>query len=487
MDFSGLSILTIGDVMLDYYISGVAERISPEAPVPVVSKRNSWSALGGAANVARGIARLGCSARLVGLTGDDGPGETLRQQTAAEGIKSGLVKSATRPTTCKTRVLAHGQQLLRVDEEAISRPTLEEKVALRLNLEKQIDGCSALVVSDYAKGALLADREGKSVASQALELAQKAHIPALVDPKGVDWARYAGASCITPNTKEFIKVCEAHGLWNGEGEPGAVERQALAEALCEKFRIGRLLLTRGAQGMTLYEPGKAPENIRAIMREVADVSGAGDTVIATLAACAARGESWAEAAMIANIAAGLAVAKLGTTPVDIAELNGALARRRPNPKLRDFREIGEMADQWRREGQKIVFTNGCFDLLHPGHVSLLSQCASFGDKLVIGLNTDDSVRRLKGPDRPIQDERSRAQVLAALAAVDAIVLFGEDTPEDLIRVVRPDILVKGGDYKESEIAGADFVKSYGGRVRLAKLVEGCSTSDIEQRVKAGRE
>lgn len=484
MDFNGIAILTLGDVMLDYYITGVAERVSPEAPVPVVSKRASWSVPGGAANVARGIARLGCAARLVGLTGEDGPGETLRQQTGAEGIKTGLVKSSIRPTTCKTRILAHGQQLLRVDEEIIRKPSLEERVALRVNLEDQIKGCQALVISDYAKGVLMPDRDGVSLAETALELARSANIPVLVDPKGTDWSRYAGASCVTPNTREFIKVCEAHGLWNGEGEPGRAERQALAEALCRKFSLGRILLTRGAQGMTLYEPGAQPENIRAVMREVADVSGAGDTVIATLAACAARGESWRRSAVIANIAAGIAVTKLGAAPVTIAELNQALAEKRPNPKLCSLAEIEEKAEQWRREGHKIVFTNGCFDLLHPGHISLLRQSAELGDKLIVGLNSDDSVRRLKGKERPIQDEQSRALVLASLQPVDAVVLFGEDTPEALIQQVRPDILVKGSDYKEDEVAGAKFVKSYGGRVQLVDLVEGCSTTDLASRIKA---
>lgn len=483
MEFDGLEVLTIGDVMLDYYISGVASRVSPEAPVPVVSKRSSWSVPGGAANVARGLARLGCKSRLVGLIGEDAAGESLRQQIAAEGIDTGLVKSSSRPTTCKTRVLARGQQLLRVDEETVKRPNLEEKVALRLNFEAQFPGCRALVVSDYAKGVLLPARDGSDLASHALQMARTANVPALVDPKGVDWSRYAGAACVTPNTGEFIKVCEAHGLWSGDGEPGGSERQALAEALCEKFDLGRILLTRGSKGMTLYQPGQPPENIRAVMREVADVSGAGDTVIATLAACAARGESWRNAAILANAAAGIAVTKLGAAPVSIAELNQALAERGSNPKLCTLPEIEEKVSQWRREGQKIVFTNGCFDLLHPGHVSLLSQSATFGDRVIVGLNNDASVRRLKGSARPIQDEQSRALLLSALQQVDAVVLFGEDTPERLVRAIKPDVLVKGSDYKVEEIAGADFVQSYGGKVKLVDLVQGCSTTELARRLK----
>lgn len=485
MDFDGLSILVLGDVMLDYYISGKASRVSPEAPVPIVSRQAAWSVPGGAANVATGLARLGCDAALVGLIGEDGAGETLRQQIAAEGIKTGLVKSRSRPTTCKTRIMAHGQQLLRVDEEKILRPDLEEQVALKLHLEKLLPGCKAIVLSDYAKGALLPGRDGQGLCSLALARARDLAIPVLVDPKGVEWSRYAGAACVTPNTGEFVKVCEAHGLWSGEGEPAAPERRQLAEALCHKFSLGRILLTRGARGMTLYEPGREPVHIRAVSREVADVSGAGDTVIATLAACAASGRDWGESAQLANIAAGIAVTKLGATPVSSAELEQAVAQGSGNPKLFGLPELDEKIRQWRREGQRLVFTNGCFDLLHPGHISLLRQAAAMGDKLIVGLNSDASVKRLKGPQRPIQDEQSRALLLAALQAVDAVILFGEDTPEDLVRAIRPDILVKGSDYKPEEVAGAAFVKSYGGQVRLIELVDGCSTTDLTRRIKAG--
>lgn len=485
MDFKGISILALGDVMLDYYISGTASRVSPEAPVPVVSRQAAWNVPGGAANVAVGLARLGCQPALVGLTGEDGAGEALRQQVAAEGIRAGLVRSASRPTTCKTRILAHGQQLLRVDEEKIRRPDLEEQVALRVHLENLLPGSRALVLSDYAKGVLLTGKDGASLATTALALAGASGVPVLVDPKGVDWSRYQGAACVTPNTGEFIKVCEAHGLWSGEGEPGASEREALAAELCRKFNLGRILLTRGAKGMSLYQPGLKPEHIRALTREVADVSGAGDTVIATLAACAATGMDWAEAARLANIAAGIAVTKLGAAPVSIGELNQAIAKGTGNPKLCSPGELAEKMRQWRRDGQRVVFTNGCFDLLHPGHISLLRQAAAMGDRLIVGLNSDESVRRLKGAERPIQDEQSRALLLAALQPVDAVVLFSEDTPENLVRAIRPDILVKGSDYRVDEVAGADFVKSYGGQVRLVELVDGCSTTDLTRRIKAG--
>lgn len=484
MNLSGNKILVLGDVMLDYYIAGSASRVSPEAPVPVVTKHNAWSVPGGAANVARGLAYLGCKPALVGLVGEDAAGETLRQQIAGDGISAGLIKSGHRQTTCKTRILAQGQQLLRVDEESRARPNLEEQVALRLNLEKLLPDCKALVVSDYAKGTLLPGKDGADAASAAIAMARKFGMPALVDPKGTDWSRYRGASCITPNSGEFIKVCEALGLWQGDGEPGAAERQKLAEAICQRFDFECLVLTRGARGMTLYQPGKQPENIRATMREVADVSGAGDTVIATLAACAAAGESWQKSCVIANAAAGVAVTKLGASPVSAAELNRALSEADENPKLCNRDEIGKKIREWRRQGQRIVFTNGCFDLLHPGHISLLRQSAEFGDRLIVGLNSDSSVRRLKGPERPIQNEQSRAMLLGALQAVDAVVLFDEDTPEELIHAIRPDVLVKGSDYKIENVAGAEFVRSYGGQVRLARLVDGCSTTDLAARIKA---
>ncbi len=483
MEFNNAAILVLGDVMLDYYISGDITRVSPEAPVPVLAKRNAWSMPGGAANVARGLARLECRPRLVGLVGCDAAGETLRQQVAAEGVEAALVQSSTRQTTCKTRILARSQQLLRVDEETAKKPGLDELTALRLHLEKLLPGCKGMILSDYAKGVLLPGAHGKSLAAHAINLAQNAGIPVFVDPKGSDWRPYAGADCITPNSGEFGAICQALGLWHGEkGEPPAQQRRELAETLCRHFDFGHLLLTRGSRGMAFYCPGHEPVNIRAVMREVADVSGAGDTVISTLCACVAAGVGWPEAAAAANAAAGVAVTKMGAAPVGIMELNQALSRSGGNPKICAWPELKDRLRLWRGEGQRIVFTNGCFDLLHPGHISLLRQSAAFGDRLVVGLNSDASVRRLKGDARPIQDEQSRATLLAALEAVDAVVLFEEDTPQKLIEAIKPDILVKGSDYKVENIAGAAFVRSYGGQVRLVELVDGFSTTGITRRI-----
>lgn len=485
MNFADLPILVLGDVMLDHYITGKAERMSPEAAVPVLLRQQSWTVPGGAANVARCLSRLGCKARLIGLIGRDSAGDTLRKEVQGEGIAGELVETR-RPTTCKTRIMAQGKQLLRVDEESILTPSKEEMISMRKHLERDLPGCRALVLSDYAKGALLRDRDGQSICEVAIKMALDLNIPVLVDPKGTDWSRYAHAQCVTPNLPEFAKICDtAQGSTYSaqQLDEEARVRQCLAEELCRKFQLERLLLTRGAKGMNLFQEGSKPLFIRASRREVADVSGAGDTVIATLAAGIASGLSWAESAEIANQAAGLAVTKVGTAPVSLAELNQALKQDQENPKLYTWPEIQEKITEWRRLGQKIIFTNGCFDILHPGHISLLQQSAALGDRLIVGLNSDASIKRLKGPERPLQDERSRALLLAALRAVDAVVIFEQDTPEELIHKLEPDFLVKGSDYKLKDVVGADFVSSYGGQVRLVDIVNGCSTTGIVRRIR----
>lgn len=478
MEFSNIRILVAGDVMLDHYISGKASRISPEAPVPILNKERSWTVPGGAANVARGLAKLGCHVRLLGLAAQDGAGETLRKEVSAEGISAAFVTGKNRPTTCKTRIMASGQQLLRVDEEFVRKPELEERIALRHHLEDMIDGCDALILSDYAKGALLNDKTGVSLCQEAIKLARQKNIPVLIDPKGTDWDRYKGAQCITPNLAEFKQICQVLGK-------GDISRNyALhAENIIRQFNLDRLLLTKGRDGMTLFEPDKKAAVIRATAREVADVSGAGDSVLAVLTACVAKGMSWLESARIANIAAGIAVGKLGTAPVNIHELNNALAEKTSKAKIFSFNELMEQIKDWRNDGLRIVFTNGCFDLVHPGHIHVLKESSKMGDRLIVGLNTDNSVKRLKGTERPIQDENSRALVLSSLNMVDAVVLFNEDTPENLIKAIKPDVLVKGGDYQSNNIVGADFVQNYGGEVRIVKLIDGCSTTNLVKLIK----
>lgn len=482
MEFTGVRVLVLGDVMLDHYISGRVRRISPEAPVPVACVQKRWTVPGGAANAARNLARLGVGVELVGLAGRDEAGEALRRELAAEGIGDGLVYSAARGTTRKTRIIAQGQQLLRLDEEEIVPPHPEESALLREKILERLPGCGALVLSDYGKGVLLDGADGHSLCAPVIAAARERGIPVLVDPKGGRWRRYAGAQCVTPNSAEFALAC---GLEAGD-TPDQRERESLAAALRERHGLERLLLTRGPKGMALFSPDRPPRYIRAAVREVADVSGAGDTVIATLAACVAKGLDWEESARVANTAAGVAVGKPGTAPVALSELNQALRENADNPKLYSLPGLLEKLEEWRRGNADIVFTNGCFDLLHPGHISLIRQCAALGERLVVGLNSDASVRRLKGPGRPIQNEQSRALLLAALQGVDAVVLFDEDTPLELIRRVRPDVLVKGSDYTVETVVGAELVREYGGRVHLAGLVDGCSTTNLVRRMGTDR-
>lgn len=482
MDFSGTAILVVGDVMLDRYLAGEVARISPEAPVPVVRLARRWSVPGGAGNVARNLSRLGVDARLAGLVGDDAEGRALREAVAAEGIGDGLTVSRERATTSKTRVLGQGQQLLRLDEERVAPLSAGELLPLRKSIARLLPGCGAVIISDYDKGVFRRGEDGTDLCAEVTAMARDVGIPVLVDPKGEDWSRYRGAACVTPNMAEFRQAC---GLPAG-AHPDAGKRRALAEDLCRKFGFARLLLTRGPRGMILYVPGEEPQRIRAAVREVADVSGAGDTVIAALAACVAGGRPWPESAAVANAAAGVAVGKAGTAPVSMAELNEALRQGMDNPKLYALPALQDKLEEWRRGGERIVFTNGCFDLLHPGHVSLLRKAAALGDRLVVGLNADASVRRLKGPTRPIQNEMSRALLLAALQAVDAVVLFDEDTPERLIHAVCPDVLVKGSDYRVENVVGADFVLGRGGEVHLVDLVDGCSTTGLVRRMQPAR-
>lgn len=478
MNFDGVRVLVVGDVMLDHYIAGQVKRISPEAPVPVVSVAKRWSVPGGAANVARNLVRLGVDVAVAGVVGQDAAADDLRAALAAEGITDGLTASASRRTTCKTRVLAQGQQLMRLDEEVCAPLSAEEAEALKAGVLSLLQGRQAVILSDYAKGVLIEAPNGINLCRVVIGEARRMGIAVLVDPKGSDWQRYAGAHCVTPNAGEFDVAC---GL-----EPGAKldrsQRESHAADLRTRYGIERLLVTRGPKGMALFSPGEAPVYCRATVREVADVSGAGDTAIATLAASVGKGLPWAESMHLANAAAGVAVGKMGTAPVSLAELNEALREQADNPKLFDLPNLVEKIEEWRRKGESIVFTNGCFDLLHPGHISLIRQSAAQGDRLIVGLNSDASVRRLKGPTRPIQNENSRALLLAALSDVDAIVLFNEDTPLELITALRPDVLVKGSDYTIGAVVGADVVQQAGGRVYLARLVDGCSTTGIVRKI-----
>jgi len=472
------SILILGDVMLDQYVWGEVRRVSPEAPVPVVRVCTRTHGLGGAGNVAANLAGLKADAFLLGVCGDDSAGVRLRALIEANGIRGSLSVDPSRKTTTKTRVMAQGQQLMRLDEEdsiPVS-PSLED--ALLDAVREQLPGCGAVILSDYGKGILTS----LGFVRQLIESARTSGVPVLVDPKGTDWERYRGAACITPNLSELQAVAQPFPAEDDAQVAGA------AGKVLEKFGLDRILVTRGARGMCLLEKDSKPHFIRSAARQVFDVSGAGDTVIATLAHGIARGDSFEQSARRANLAAGIVVGKLGTQPILLPELEAAVQAEEtgsvsPYPrKLASLEDARARILQWRSTGAVIVFTNGCFDLLHPGHIHLLKQARSLGDRLIIGLNSDESVRRLKGPARPILSEHDRAAVLGALEAVDLIVVFGEDTPLELISALRPDILVKGSDYTLDTVVGRDLVESYGGRVRLVPLLDGHSTTRLVRMV-----
>jgi D-beta-D-heptose 7-phosphate kinase / D-beta-D-heptose 1-phosphate adenosyltransferase len=469
--FSGARVLVIGDVMLDCHVRGEVCRISPEAPVPIVrTTGRSWSA-GGAANVAANLSGLGVAVELVGYTGADDARARLLQHLLDKKIGTdGLVALNDRATIVKTRIIGGHQQMLRIDDEdqgavsAMQRTTLLHAIAAAIARKP-----TAIVLSDYAKGVC------DTVTAQAVITAARAQgIPVLVDPKGTDWDKYKGATTITPNTGEMAAVARVAA----SDHPGLL---AAGQALRERLALQFMTFTRGEHGISLLDKN-GEFNVPAMAREVFDVSGAGDTVIAVMAACVAVGERACDvrdAVRLANLAGGVVVGKVGTVPIEREEL---LERLDHEPGLA---HVGKVCDRaaaadrcraWRVAGERVVFTNGCFDLLHAGHVSLLEQARRAGDRLILGLNSDESVRVLKGPTRPINKEGDRAQVLAALAAVDAVVIFGEQTPLELIKVLKPDVLVKGADYTEATVVGAAEIKAWGGKVVLIDLLAGRSTT-----------
>jgi D-beta-D-heptose 7-phosphate kinase/D-beta-D-heptose 1-phosphate adenosyltransferase len=467
-------VLVLGDVMLDRYVYGSVERMSPEAPVPVLRQENLRAMAGGAGNVARNVAALGGKVVLIGLVGDDAAGRELAAMLGDEpGIASQLVIDPDRATTVKTRFVAGRQQLLRVDDETPRPAAGSTADALLAGLDAALPAVDIVLLSDYAKG-VLADE----VLQRAIAKIHGAGKRLIVDPKSRDFRRYAGADLLTPNRGE---LAAATGIL---GEDDASVASAARHAM-KSARLGAVLTTRGERGMTLVAGKSQPVHLSAEAREVFDVSGAGDTVIATLAAALACGADLAQAARLANTAAGIATGKLGTAVVHPADLLGALQARdvlASEAKVVGLETALERIQRWRAAGDRIAFTNGCFDLIHPGHVSLLSQARSAADRLVVGLNSDASIRRLKGPDRPVQNETARGIVLASMSAVDLVLLFDEDTPIELIRAIRPEVLVKGADYRVDQVVGADVVQSHGGRVMLAELLPGHSTTGTIARV-----
>jgi D-beta-D-heptose 7-phosphate kinase / D-beta-D-heptose 1-phosphate adenosyltransferase len=460
-------VLCIGDVMLDHYVYGQVERVSPEAPIPVLSVEHELKTLGGAGNVLRNLTALGVPSSFISVVGSDDAGREIQRLLAAQnGAEVHALVQPQRTTTVKIRYVAANQQLLRADRETPSPldPYIREDL-LRLAREL-VTAHSVVIISDYAKGVLT-----EGVALEIIRAAGEAGARVIVDPKGGDHIRYRGADLLKPNRREL-----AHAT----GMPVATESEivAAARALIERCGFATVLVSLGSEGMVLVGADGAVHVQRAQVHEVYDVSGAGDTVVAVVAAALGAGLGTIDAARLANVAAGIVVGKVGTAVAYPSELAACLGGREPGSadKVMPRAQALDLVERWRRQGLRIGFTNGCFDLLHPGHVSLISQARVACDRLVVGLNSDRSAQRLKGPTRPIQRELARSAVLASLAAVDLIVVFEEDTPIELIRAIRPNVLVKGADYRLDEVVGADIVKRGGGEVLLAKLMPGYSTT-----------
>ncbi|WP_019894651.1 bifunctional D-glycero-beta-D-manno-heptose-7-phosphate kinase/D-glycero-beta-D-manno-heptose 1-phosphate adenylyltransferase HldE [Hydrogenovibrio halophilus] len=466
-EFSKTRILVVGDVMLDQYWTGSAKRISPEAPVPVVKVGEQTVRAGGAANVALNVAALGAQATLMGIIGQDEHGTQLNEVVEQAGVATDWVRSDC-GTICKLRVLSHHQQLIRMDFEQVvpsaSAHSLAQKVA------QKVAGFDALVISDYAKGSL-------AEVESMIAAANQADLPVLIDPKGDDFSRYRSATLIKPNQSEFEQIV---------GDcPTTETLLEKAESLRKTLGIQALLITRSEHGMALVEGGHAATTLQSQAQDVFDVTGAGDTVMAALATAYASGMTLPQSVRLANEAAGLVVKKVGTSTVSRAELQAQWRQSQSHQGYASMSEdeVAHLVLLAQVKGEKVVFTNGCFDLLHSGHVRYLSEAARLGDRLVIGVNSDASVQRLKGPTRPIVDLNGRMEVLSALSCVDWVVPFDEDTPQRLICGLQPDILVKGGDYRPEEIAGADCVLARGGQVEVLSFWQGHSTTRLVSKVR----
>ena len=466
-DFSNSRILVVGDVMLDRYWTGNTSRISPEAPVPVVHVQDLQDRAGGAANVALNIASLGSRVSLLGIVGNDDAAIRLDQLLDESNIESKLERLEYCSTITKLRVLSRHQQLMRLDFENDSLAMGGEMLAE--SATKLLEATDVVVSSDYAKGSLI-----ESLA--IVNAARKAGKPVIIDPKGTNFNKYRGATILTPNLSEFETI-----VGKCSSDEVLVKK---ANDLVKQLDLQALLITRSEKGMVLVEKGRQPYFLSTQARDVYDVTGAGDTVVGVLAASIAAGENFKNAAVLANMAAGIVVSKLGAQSVSIAELKSGLEAQQPlNHGVVDENALDNIVKQCKANQQTVVFTNGCFDVLHGGHIAYLEEAAQLGDRLIVAVNDDASVSRLKGAQRPVNPLADRMALLAALRCVDWVVSFSEDTPERVISRLLPDILVKGGDYKPDEIAGAKAVKNNGGSVKVLSFKEGYSTSNLINRIK----
>jgi D-beta-D-heptose 7-phosphate kinase/D-beta-D-heptose 1-phosphate adenosyltransferase len=474
--FPSARVLVVGDIILDRYVTGAAGRLSPEAPIPVLRPQNRRATLGGAANVALNITTLGGQAVLAGVVGDDAAGaEIMALLAATQGLQPCLVTAPGRPTTAKTRFMAGAHQLLRLDEEVTEKLPEPAAAALLAHVGSALGACDIVVLSDYAKGVLCDE-----VLQAIIEQARAAGRTVIADPKREDFTAYHGATILTPNEHEVRLATRISAEHDADADRAG-------RAALQAIEGDAVLVTRSAKGLTLVRREGAALHLPTRAREVADVSGAGDTLVAALAVALGAGAALPQAAMLANITAGISVGKQGTATVSRQELLGVLHLEdlvATDRKVATAEEAASRVARWHASGLKVGFANGCFDLIHPGHVRLLREARAACDRLVVALNTDASVKRLKGPSRPVQNETARATVMASLAPVDLVTLFDDDTPLELIRTLRPDVLVKGSDYTVATVVGAADVASWGGRVLLVDLQEGHSTSSTIRRMTA---
>jgi len=464
--FDKAKILVVGDVMLDRYWYGGTSRISPEAPVAVVRVQNTKDSPGGAGNVALNLAALGAAASLVGLVGDDPSGRELETSLNSAGVFCDFLRVPGKPTITKLRVISRHQQLIRLDfEEMFSR---EDAGGLVAKVSALLQNMDAVILSDYNKGALLE-------VQALIKVARAAGVPVLVDPKGGDFSIYRGATLLKPNLHEFEAIV---GECKTEDELVHKGQQLLRD-----LDLQALLITRGEHGMSLIRDNAPEQHFPARARDVFDVTGAGDTVISVVAACMGAGLLLPESVALANIAAGLVVAKLGTAAISGPELRREVQRDGGSDRgIMSVEQLQLAVADARAHGETIVFTNGCFDIIHAGHVGYLKEAKKQGDRLIVAINDDASVTRLKGKGRPINSIDRRMAVVSGLESVDWVVSFAEDTPENLLRELKPDLLIKGGDYGIGGVVGSDFVQSYGGKVKVLAFLDNCSTSAIVNKI-----
>ncbi|MCA8911953.1 MAG: D-glycero-beta-D-manno-heptose-7-phosphate kinase [Planctomycetes bacterium] len=470
-------VAVVGDLILDHYVFGAVSRISPEAPIPVLHVSREEDRLGGAANVAANILSMGGRSTLVGAIGRDEPGKRFRKLAQqAKGLTLSASETPQRPTVLKTRMVSQNQQMLRVDREDRHALAAAELKDITTRALKSVDGVGALVLSDYGKGVITPDS-----AQRIIKAATAAGVPVIVDPKGRDYLRYKGATAVTPNR------AEAEAATGIDCATLAGVKEA-GKWLCRKLKLKAAVITLSAEGVAVIPARGEMTHFPAQARGVYDVTGAGDTFIATFAMCVGAQADFNTAARIANYAAALKVARFGAVAITREELRRSVISAHEGfdhaGKVLANNELAEALVEHRKRGERVVFTNGCFDLLHQGHVTYLNFCRGQGDIVVVGLNSDASVRRLKGPTRPVNESDARARVLAALSDVDYVTVFEEDTPEKLIRKLRPDVLVKGEDWSGQRVAGADFVESTGGQVVFAPLVQGKSTTNLIEKAKS---